>query len=174
MLQLCYFQSRGEGRDTTICRWFFNSVKASCLVDTGASISVIAHSVFELIPNSSSLPSFPVSPAWRLSAVTRDELELVGNYLFEVRILGRTFFRPFFVVKGVAKTEIILGYDFIREAQLVISCNHIFLNSALNKQDNLEYSILMTSEDMKIPFHSVKVCWAWGGPLRLLCYGSGA
>ena len=104
----------------------FNGVKASCLVDTGASISVIAHSIFELIPNTSSLPSFPVSPSWRLSAVTGNKLELVGKHEFEVRILGRTFFRPFFVVKGMAKTEAILGYDFIREAQLAISCNHVF------------------------------------------------
>ena len=36
--------------------------------------------------------------------MTGNELELVGRYEFEVRILGRTFFCPFFVVKGMAKT----------------------------------------------------------------------
>ena len=45
-----------------------------------------------------------------------------------MRILGRTFFRPFFVVKGMAKTEVILGYDFIREGQLAISCDHVFFS----------------------------------------------
>ena len=150
----------------------FNGVKASCLVDTDASILVIAHSIFELIPNSSSLPSFPVSPSWRLSAVTGNELELVGRYEFEVIILGRTFFRPFFVVKGMAKTEVTLGYDFIREAQLAISCDHVFFSSALNHKDNLECSVLVANEDFSVPLRSVirvpvGVCSARGGPVPL-------
>ena len=148
----------------------FNGVKASCLVDTGASILVIAHSIFELIPNSSSLPYFPVSPSWRVSAVTGNELELVGRYEFEVRILGRTFFCPFFVVKGMAKTEVILGHDFIREAQLAISCDHVFFSSALNHRDNFECSVLVAHEDFSVPFRSVLrvpvgVRSARGGPV---------
>ena len=150
----------------------FNGVKASFLVDTGASISVIAHSIFELIPNSSSIPSFRVSPSWRLSAVTENELALVGRYESEVRILGRTFFRPFFVVKGMAKTEVILGYDFIREAQLAISCDHVFFSSALNHRDNLECSVLVANVDFSVPLCSVirvpvGVRSARGGPVPL-------
>lgn len=49
---------------------------------------MIAHSVFDVIPNSLSLPSFRVSSAWQLSAVKGNELELVGKYQYEVRILG--------------------------------------------------------------------------------------
>ena len=74
------FKVVGDSESRPFVDGTFNGVKASCLVDTGASILVIAHSVFELIPNSSSLPSFPVSPSWRLSAVTGNELELVGRY----------------------------------------------------------------------------------------------
>ena len=93
--------------------------------------------------------------AWRLSAVTGNKLELVGKYEFEVRILGRTFFRPFLVVIGMTKTKAILGYDFIREAQLVISCDHVFFSSALNQKDNWECSVLVATEDFKIAFRSV-------------------
>ena len=155
----------------------FNGVKESCLVDTGASILVIAHSIFELIPNSSSLPSFPVS--WPLSAVTGNDLELVGRYEFEVRILGRTFFCPFFVVKGMAKTEAILGYDFIREAQLAISCDHVLFSIALNHKDNFEFSVLVANGDFSVPFRSVirvpvGVCSARGSPVSPgLCFVSG-
>ena len=92
----------GENESRPFIDGTFNGVRVSCLVDMGASISVIAHSIFELIPNSSSLPSFPVSLSWRLSAETGNELELVWKYEFEVRILVRTFFCPFFVVKGMA------------------------------------------------------------------------
>ena len=130
------FKVVGNGESRPLVDGTFYGVKASCLVDMGTSILVIAHSIFELITNSSSLPSFPVSPSWRLSAMTGNELELVGRYEFKVRILGRTFFRPFFVVKGMAKTEVILGYDFIREAKLAISCDHMFFSSALNHKDN--------------------------------------
>ena len=142
---------------------FFNVVKASCWVDTGASILEITHSVFELIPNSSSLPSFPVLPDWRLNEITGNGLELVGNYQFEVRSY---IFSPILC----AKSEVILGYDFIRESQLVISCDHIFFHSALNQQENLECSVSMALKDMKIPFRSVlrvhvRVCLARGGSL---------
>lgn len=70
----------------------------------------------------------------------------------------------------MAKIEAILGYDFIGEAQLVISCDHVFFHSALNHQDNMDCSVLIASEDVKIPFLSVlriplKVCSARGRKL---------
>ena len=91
-----------------------------------------------------------------------------GTYPY--RILGRTFFCPFFVVKRMARTEAILGYDFIREAQLVISCDHVFFSSALNHKDNLECSESVATEDFSVPFCSVLcvpvgVCSARGGPV---------
>lgn len=54
----------------------------------------------------------------------------------------------------MAKTEVILGYDFVSEAQLVISCERVFFHFALNQQNNLECSVLMASEDIKVPFRS--------------------
>ena len=44
----------------------------------------------------------------------------------EVKVLGRSFKRPFYVIAGLSKCEGILGIDFIWETQLCISCDHQF------------------------------------------------
>ena len=70
----------------------------------------------------------------------------------------------------MAKIEVILGYDFIREAQLAISCDHVFFSSALNHKDNFECSVLVANEYFSVPFRSVLrvpfgVRSARGGPV---------
>ena len=72
-----------------------------------------------------------------------------------------------------------MGYDFIREAQLAISCDHVFFSSALNLRDNFECSVLVANEDFSVPFRSVLrvpvgVWSARGNPVPLeQCFVSG-
>ena len=82
-------------------------------------------------------------------------MQLARNQVQQAYLQSSNFLSPFFVVKGMAKTEAILGYDFIREAQLVISCDHVFFSSALNQKDNLECSMLVATEDFSVPFRLV-------------------
>ena len=74
----------------------FNGIKVSCLLDSGANISIVSEQFFNLIPNAQSLPSFPVPAGMSVSAATGNTLTVVGNFQFQFRFLGRDFTRPFF------------------------------------------------------------------------------
>ena len=115
----------------------FNGVKLKCLIDTGASVSCMSKLSFDAIPNHDSLESVPIPPSFRLSAATGHNFYLIGYYLFEFRVLGRVFTRPFFVIAGLSKCEAILGIDFIRETQLCISGDNVFFNN-LSVSDNIQ------------------------------------
>ena len=72
----------------------------------------------------------------------------------EVRVLGRSFERPFSVIDGLSKCEGILGIDFIHETQLCVSGDHLFYQN-LPFIDNVEFSVLTATEALTVPPLSV-------------------
>ena len=67
----------------------FEGVSVDCLVDTGASVSVISSSVFRRLPQHWNLKSVPVQPGFRLAGASGSVLQLVGCYEMTIRVLGR-------------------------------------------------------------------------------------
>ena len=125
-----------------------------CLVDTGASVSVISSSVFRRLPQHWNLKSVPIQPGFRLAGASGSVLQLVGCYEMTIRVLGRVVQRPFYVISGLSKSQAILGIDFIREQQMVISSDHIFFQN-LSPKDDYRCASLCATSDFTIPARSV-------------------
>ena len=85
------------------------------------------------IPNyQEALEPVPVQPGFRLSAASGHKYSLVGCFKIEVRVLVRSFERPFYVIDGLSKWEGIFGIDFIRETQLCVSGDFYFTRNCLS------------------------------------------
>jgi len=129
-------------------------IEINCLVDTGASVSVISSSVFRRLPNHWTLQKLPIPPGFRLSGASGSVLQLVGCYQLRMRVLGREIERPFYVISGLSKAQAILGIDFIKEQQMVISPDNVFFQN-LSPRDVYKCSSICVLEDISIPARSV-------------------
>ena len=74
----------------------------------------------------------------------------VGCFRIEVKVLGRSFERPFYLINSLSKCEGIFGIDFIHETQLRISGDHLFYLK-LHFMDNVECSVLTATEALTGP-----------------------
>ena len=92
----------------------------------GASLSVISEEIFRSIPDFRSLKSVPVEPGLKLSAASGHPIEIVGRFKFRLSLLGINLERSIYVVVGLNKSCAILGFDFLRETQLVVMGQGVF------------------------------------------------
>ena len=81
-------------------------------------------------------------------------IEIVGHYRFHLTLLGFNLERSIYVVKGLVKSSAILGFDFIRETQLVVSGQNIFFRD-LKKEDCAALSVLHAPGRISVPAHSM-------------------
>ena len=126
-----------------------NGLNVNFLVDSGASVSCIAESIYEQINGYLSLQTAPVPEGISISAASGHNMGLVGCFMFNLRILGRHFYRPLYVIRGLARTMAILGIDFIREQQMVIDADHVFFKS-LPKNEQFQCATLRASRDFGV------------------------
>ena len=114
-------------------------------------MSCLSRRSFVSIPNYQALVPVSVQPGFGLSAASGHKFSLIGCFRMEVRVLGRSFERPFLCL---SKSEGILGIDPIRETQLCISGDHLFYQN-LPFIDNVECSVLTATEALTVPPLSV-------------------
>ena len=100
-----------------------------------------------LIQNYQALELVPVQPGFRFSAASGHKFRLVGCFRIEVRVLGRSFERPFYVIDGLSKYEGIFGIDFI----LVI----IYFSRNCLSWTIIECNVLTATEALTVPPLSV-------------------
>ena len=74
-----------------------------CLLDTGASVSCLSRASYQCIPGYQALESVPIPPGFRISAASGHKFSLVGCFIINIRVLGREFHRPMFVIDGLSK-----------------------------------------------------------------------
>ena len=123
------------------------------LVDTGAAISVLALEVFYKIPRRDKLKTVPVNPSLRLSSASGGKIEIVGRYMLNLEFPkqdDRTVCRPIYIVTGLAHHAMILGMDFIREQQMIISADHVFFQS-IPQEHELSAITLGPAADIVLP-----------------------
>jgi transposase InsO family protein len=113
-----------------------NGVRANFLIDTGACVSVISEELFRKIPNHWNLAAVPVEPGFRLSSASGDSLQLGGSFMFTLSMKGRTVTRPLYVVKGLSKCQAILGVDFIKEQQMILTPEDSFFRPLSKSEDH--------------------------------------
>jgi hypothetical protein len=88
-----------------------NGTAVQFLVDSGASISVVSERTFDGIWGAAQLRRLPLPRHLRVAGVTGADIQVVDYVEAEITIFGRTSTRPILVVRGLATTEAILGYD---------------------------------------------------------------
>ena len=95
------------------------------------------------------LHTVPIPHGFSLSAASGHRMELLGCFQFGLRILGRSMQRPFYVIRGLNRTQAILGIDFVREQQLVIDVDHVFFKN-LPKPEQAMCATLRAPRDFGI------------------------
>ena len=119
----------------------FNGVNVKALVDTGAGMSVVSEAVVKRMPFRHQLKQVPMDPNLRLSSVSGQSLDILARYAFKIEMLGRSIYRPFYVVSNMHHHAVILGIDFICEQQLVIDSDDVFFKKLSQLDDKLNVNL---------------------------------
>jgi hypothetical protein len=97
-----------------------NNNKVKFLVDSGASISVIAESTFRSLWQHWNFFRLPTPTHFRVQGITGHKIQVVDYVMVEIEILGKMIRRPMVVVSGLDHTQAVLGWDTIHEEGLVV------------------------------------------------------
>ena len=97
-----------------------NGTEVECLMDSGASISVMSEKTLKTVWNQWKFFRLPMPNHLRVTGITGHRIQVVDYVQLELEILGKTIKRPILVVDGLEKTQIVLGWDTIKEEQLVL------------------------------------------------------
>ena len=112
-------QFHGKNKRPTV-KAKINEKAVQCLVDSGASISVVAEDALRSIWSHWNMFRLPMPSALRVTGITGHRIQVVDYVLVEMEILGRTIRRPMLVVSGLDHTQVVLGWDTIMEEGLVV------------------------------------------------------
>ena len=80
-------------------------------------------------------------------------IEIAGRSRFCLTFLEINLERSINIVKGLAKSSAILGYDFMRETYLVVTGQNVFFRD-LKKEDWVALSVLHTTGRLSVPARS--------------------
>jgi len=132
----------------------FNGSVARCLVDTGASVSVMSDTFFRSIRDHWNFKSLPVQPEFRLSAASGHPMGVVGCFEITLTILDHVVTRPFYVITGLSKVPVILGIDFLREQQMVVDAGDVYFKD-ISSSDSQALACLYPTSRLVVPPRSV-------------------
>ena len=110
---------KGKNARPTI-KAVINDMIVDCLCDTGASITVMAEKTFKSIWNNWSLVRLPMPSHLRVTGITGHRIKVTDYVLMEMKLLGKVVRRPVLIVDGLEHTQMVLGWDTIREESIMI------------------------------------------------------
>ena len=113
-----YGESKDRMRPVVDCT--VKNRKIQGLVDTGASITVMAEMEFRKIWNNHTMNRLPMPRMLRISGITGAQIHFSDYVTMEIELLGRTITRPVLIVSGLEHTRLVIGYDTIKEEGMVI------------------------------------------------------
>jgi hypothetical protein len=96
------------------------------LVDSGALVSVMSKRAFKTVWEHWKMQRLPIPAALNVSGVNGEKIDVTGYVKIPLTIKDektnevRSFTRPVLVLSGIGQTDLILGYDFIREEGMII------------------------------------------------------
>ena len=130
-----YAESKDRARPVVECTVKNRAVQA--LVDTGASITVMAETEFRKIWNNWTIQRLPMPSHLRVSGITGQQINFTDYVSMELEVLGRKIIRPVLIVSGLDHTRLVIGYDTIKEEGIVID----------GKNDSISWSESPTEEN---------------------------
>ena len=96
------------------------------------------------------MKSAPVEPGLKLSAASGHPIEIVGRFKFRLSLLGINLERLIYAVVGLSKSCAILGFDFLRETQLVVTGQDVFFEK-VRQEDWAALAALHATSRFSVP-----------------------
>jgi hypothetical protein len=123
----------------------------------GASISGVSERTFDGIWGAAELRRLPLPRHLRVAGITGADIQVVDYVEAEMTILDRTTTRPILVVRGLATTEAILGYDYIKHEGLVVdgARNEVYFSKEVPHAAAWTIATLRASKEMTLEPRSV-------------------
>ena len=94
--------------------------RADMLIDTGASISVISEKMFKTIFRHWEAPKLRLPDTVRVTGITGHVIQVMDYVELEIKLMGKTFKRPMLVVAGLEHTQVVIGWDTIKQEGIVV------------------------------------------------------
>ena len=133
-----YGESKDRARPVVECKVKNRTLQS--LVDTGASITVMAETEFRKIWNNWTMKRLPMPSHLRVSGITGHTIQFTDYVSMEIEMLGRTITRPVLIVNGLEHTQLVIGYDTIKEEGMVID----------GKKDSVAWSDIPREENWAV------------------------
>ena len=132
-----------------------NGQEVEFLLDTGASISLIAKDCWDRI-KPDNYQQLPFSQSTRISGITGHGIQVVECVEININIMGREITRPIAIVEGVSHCEGLLGWDTIKQEGITLegSTSSAFFEDD-NNQETWEVAALVAPKETKIMPRSV-------------------
>lgn len=105
-----------------------NETEVEALMDSGASISVISEKTLFRLWRHWDLFRLPMPAHLRVTGITGHKIQVVDYVQVEMEVMGKVIRRPILVVSGLDHTELVLGWDTMREEGIVLDAkeNKVF------------------------------------------------
>jgi hypothetical protein len=134
-----------------------NGAAVQFLVNLKASVSVVSMRTFARIWGAAEIRRLALPRRLQVAGVTGADIQKVDYVEAEMTILGRTTKRPILVVKGLLTTEVILGYDFIKQEGLVVdgARNKVYFSKEVPHAAAWSTATLKASKEMTLEPRSV-------------------
>jgi transposase InsO family protein len=135
-----------------------NGTDTTILIDSGASISVISDDMFKSIYKHWEAPKLPMPDHIKLTGITGHAIQVMDYVELEVSMLGRQFKRPMLVVSGLNLTQVVAGWDTIRQEGIIIDGENgrVYLKDGETKEDGWAVASLLTPRTVTIGARTVQ------------------
>ena len=123
------------------------------LADSGASLSVISENVYRKLWANWNFVKLPMPNHLRVTGITGHTVKFVDYVLMDIEMMGRTISRPMLVASGLEHTELVIGWDTMREEHMIVDGveNTVyFKDRVMKKEDSWHAAALCATRAEKI------------------------
>ena len=94
--------------------------EVTALADSGASLSVISDSIYRKIWGNWKMVRLPMPNNLRVTSISGHSIKFIDYVMMEIEMMGRTIHRPILVATGMDHTELVIGWDTIKEERMIV------------------------------------------------------
>ena len=140
----------------------FKKARGRALIDSGAAICVLDEEAF-LKLHRDDWKIMQESPQMTVSAASGERLQIIRNIMLNCTLFGHPFKHKFTVVRGLHRTKMIIGYDFMLKHSIGIQDDKLKIADETHdlekgtdnrKAQTTDIRVMRTEQ---IPPHSAKI-----------------
>ena len=141
-----------SSRDRPTKEGTVNNTQITWLIDSGATISIMATGLFDTINDNENLVRLPVSTSLSVSGVAGGDMTIRECVQLPIEMDGITMYRPVLIVSGIEDNLAILGWDTICEENFVIDgkSGRAQIDGAPERRNKWNTAALVTGQRVKL------------------------